>query len=112
MIAGSSPNRGQIEDKGGRLLFARWRCIQIRMHSILTVRLPSELLARLDKKAAALGRPRAEHVRQVIEADLKTSDPKSKRFACLPLAGRYSLGRGSDNAAVRRAFREAYEKDR
>jgi bifunctional DNA-binding transcriptional regulator/antitoxin component of YhaV-PrlF toxin-antitoxin module len=35
------------------------------------------------------------------------------RFTCLPLKGRYALGGGSDNAAVRRALaRRAYEKNR
>jgi hypothetical protein len=80
--------------------------------SVLTVRLPPSLLSRLDRKAAALGRARAEHVRQVLEADLAAPPPKSKRFACLSLRGRYALGRGSDNAAVRKALRRPYEKNR
>jgi hypothetical protein len=82
------------------------------MSNVLTVRLPPSLLSRLDRKAAALGRARAEHVRQVLEADLAVAAPKSKRFACLPLKGRYALGRGSDNEAVRKALRRVYEKNR
>ena len=83
------------------------------MANVLTVRLPSSLLAKLDKKAAALGRRRAEHVRQVLEADLISGAPQPKRFVCLSLKGRYAMGRGSDNAAVRRALaRRAYAKDR
>ena len=39
------------------------------MPNVLTVRLPSALLAKVDRKAAALGRARAEHVRQVLEED-------------------------------------------
>jgi bifunctional DNA-binding transcriptional regulator/antitoxin component of YhaV-PrlF toxin-antitoxin module len=35
------------------------------------------------------------------------------RFTCLPLKGRYALGGGGDNTAVRRALaRRAYEKNR
>jgi hypothetical protein len=82
------------------------------MSNVLTVRVPLSLLSRLDRKAAALGRARAEHVRQVLEADLSAPPPKSKRFACLSLKGKYALGRGSNNAAVRKAFRRAYEKNR
>ena len=89
-------------------------CIQICMSNVLTVRLDSSLLARLDRKAAALGRGRAEHVRQVLEADLALDGPKAqKRFACLPSKGRYALGTGSDNASVRGALaRRAHEKNR
>jgi hypothetical protein len=83
------------------------------MPNVLTVRLPSSLLAKVDRRAATLGRARAEHVRQVLEADVAVSAPSPKRFACLSLKGRYALGRGSDNAAVRRALaRRAYEEDR
>jgi hypothetical protein len=83
------------------------------MPNVLTVRLPSSLLAKVDRKAAVLGRARAEHVRQVLEADVAAGTARPKRFACLALKGRYALGRGSDNAAVRRALTcRAYEKDR
>jgi hypothetical protein len=83
------------------------------MSNVLTVRLPSSLLAKVDRKAATLGRARAEHVRQVLEEDVAVGTPKPRRFACLSLKGRYALGRGSDNAAVRRALaRRANEKNR
>jgi predicted transcriptional regulator len=83
------------------------------MPNVLTVRVPSSLLAKVDRKAATLGRSRAEHVRQVLEADAETVERGRKRFASLALKGRYALGRGSDNAAVRRALaRRYYEKNR
>lgn len=82
------------------------------MSNVLTVRLPGSLLAKVDRKAAALGRARAEHVRQVLEADLAEGTAKTKRFACLALKGRHALGRGGDNAAIRRAWRSAYEENR
>ena len=71
------------------------------------------MLARLDRKAAALGRRRAEHVRQVLEADLAQDEPKpNNRFACLPLKGRHAIGTGSDNPSVRKALaRGAHEKN-
>ena len=74
--------------------------------------LPSSLLSKLDRKAASLGRVRAEHVRQVLEADVAGPEPKGRRFACLGLRGRYALGRGIDNRAVRQALsRRVYEKN-
>jgi len=83
------------------------------MSNVLTVRLPGSLLAKLDRKAAALGRKRAEHVREVIEADVAASKARPKRFASLALSGRYALGHGSDNKAVRRALgRRAHEENR
>ena len=83
------------------------------MANVLTVRLPSSLLAKVDKKAASLGRGRAEHVRQLLEEDVASQSSKSKRFACLSLKGRYALGQGSDNNSVRRALaRRAYEENR
>ena len=83
------------------------------MANVLTIRVLSSLLARVDRKAAALGRSRAEHVRQLLEADAAASPPKGRQFASLTLKGRYSLRRGSDNAAVRKALaRRAYEQNR
>jgi len=83
------------------------------MANVLTVRLPSSLLAKVDRKAASLGRRRAEHVRQVLEADVEAGEAKQKRFASLSLKGRHALGRGSSNEVVRRALaRRAYEENR
>ncbi len=82
------------------------------MQNVLTVRLPSALRAKLDKRAGALGRSVAEHVRQVLEADVGLAEPRPKRFVCLSLKGRYAIGRGSNNAAVRRALAGQHEEDR
>jgi hypothetical protein len=88
------------------------RCIHLCMPNVLTVRLPSSLLAKVDKKAASLGRARAEHVRELLEEDVARGAPRPARFASLSLKGRHALGRGSDNAAVRRTLRRrAYEKN-
>ncbi len=89
------------------------QCIQKRMQNVLTVRLPPALRAKLDRKAASLGRATAEHVRQVLEADVASAESKPKRFVCLSLKGRHAIGRGSSNAAIRRALASrANEKDR
>ena len=83
------------------------------MANVLTIRLPGSVLAKVDRKAASLGRSRAEHVRQVLEEDAASLPRRSKRFASLALKGRYTLGGGGYNAAVRKALaRRAYEKDR
>ncbi len=83
------------------------------MANVLTVRLPGSLLAKVDRKAASLGRRRAEHVRQVLAADVEAGQARPKRFALLSLKGRHSIGRGADNASVRRALAgRAYEKNR
>lgn len=74
------------------------------MSNVLTIRLPGSLLSKVDKKAASMGRSRAEHVRQVLEADAAALPGRSKRFASLGLKGRYAVGRGSDNVAVRKAL--------
>jgi hypothetical protein len=81
------------------------------MPNVLTVRLPSSLLAKVDRKAASLGRARAEHVRQILEEDVAAGPPKPRRFACLSMSGKYSLDRRSDNEGVRQALRGRYEKN-
>jgi hypothetical protein len=87
--------------------------VPVCMPSVLTVRIPDLLLAKVDRKAAALGRTRAEYVRQVLEADVASGSAEPERFACLSLRGHYALGRGSGNLAVRRALpRRAHKKDR
>jgi hypothetical protein len=83
------------------------------MPSVLTVRIPDLLLAKVDRKAAALGWTRADYVRQVLEADVASGSAEPKRFACLSLRGHYALGRGSGNLAVRRALpRRGHQKER
>jgi hypothetical protein len=83
------------------------------MPIVLTVRVPSSLLAKVDRKAAALGRARAEHVRRVLEEDVSAPERRGKRFASMSLKGRHAIGGGSNNAAVRRSLAQrAHEKNR
>jgi len=64
-------------------------------------------------EAALLRRARAEHVREVLEANVTGRPREGQCFACLSLKGRHAPGRGSDNVGVRRALtRRAHEKDR
>jgi hypothetical protein len=79
------------------------------MAIVLTVRVPSALLAKVDRKAAALGRDRATHVRELLKQDVATEPPHPKRFASLSLKGKYAIACGSDNAAVRAALAARHE---
>lgn len=76
------------------------------MTNVLSVRLPSAKMARLDQRAARNGVDRSEFVRRLIEEELERPVPKSKhrKFASMDLCGRYSIGSESDNAAVRAAL--------
>jgi len=80
------------------------------MAKVLTVRSPGSLLAKVNRKAASLGRDGAEHVRQVLEADVNSGEARPKRFATMSLKGRYALGRSGVNATVHRALAQrAYQ---
>ena len=78
------------------------------MASILTLRLPPAKLARVDRRAAELGRDRSGYVRALIDQDL--AHPGGRRrhpFASEDLIGAFDLGRGpADNATVRRLARQ------
>jgi hypothetical protein len=74
------------------------------MSSMISIRLPLSLVAKLDERAASLGRTRAEQVRMLLEADTGTAADGSRRFVSRGLKGRYAIGDGSHNAGVRRAF--------
>jgi hypothetical protein len=65
-------------------------------------------LARLDRRAAELGRNRSGYVRSLIEEDLKTHPKPSKYvFASKDLVGCVSTGiKEGDNATVRKIVRD------
>ena len=82
------------------------------MSSIVTVRIPPQKLAKVDRRAAELGQDRSGYVRALIEQDLKsTGGPRKHVFASEDLAGciRTGLPRG-DNRTVRRAVQERLMK--
>jgi hypothetical protein len=66
------------------------------MTQILTVRVPPDLMAKADARAAELGLDRGKYVRSLIEQDVGTSaDPAEKRtFTSEDFIGSVPLGRG------------------
>ena len=77
------------------------------MASIVTLRLPPTKVARLDRRAAELGRDRSGYLRALIDQDLEQpAEQVRHRFASEDLIGAFSTGQGgADNATVRRVVR-------
>lgn len=85
----------------------------LSMTEVLTVRLPAGLLAKIDERAAQQGCRRSDYVRRLIAKDAeKPFRAISRHFACLHLKGRYALGHGGNNAAVRAALARRVYKNR
>jgi len=89
------------------------------MTQILTVRVPPDLMAKADARAAQLGLDRGKYVRGLIEQDVAESAraPRRRRFASEEFIGSRPLGRGPyTNRRVRAIVRERLsnrrEKDR
>ena len=88
------------------------------MTQVLTVRVPPDLIARADRRAAELGLDRGKYVRSLIEQDVTTARPRSKRtFVSEDFIGSVPLARGPyTNRRVRAIVRERLaarrEKDR
>jgi len=78
------------------------------MPTILTVRIDADKLAKVDRRAAELGRDRSGYVRGLIEQDLKSApEPRRHVFASDDLVGCVSTGiKAGDNATVRKIIRE------
>src|SRR5439155_609746 len=78
--------------------------LQRRMAAILTVRLSPSKLAKVDRRAAELGRDRSGYVRSLIEQDLEQpAQGQRHKFASRDLIGAFSTGQGTaHNATVRR----------
>jgi predicted DNA-binding protein len=84
------------------------------MASILTLRLPPAKLARVDRRAAELGRDRSAYVRALIDQDLeRPADNRRHKFASEDLIGAFDTGQGTaDNATVRRLVRQRLRQRR
>jgi hypothetical protein len=89
------------------------------MTNVLTVRVPPELMAKADARAAQLGLDRGKYVRSLLEQDLAESarERKPRKFASESFIGSATLGRGPyTNRRVRTIVRERLstrrEKDR
>ncbi len=75
------------------------------MTTVLSVRLPSKKMAELERRASSNGMDRSEYVRNLIERALDAKSATGRRrFSSMDLLGRYAIGAGSDNAAVRAAL--------
>jgi hypothetical protein len=89
------------------------------MTEVLTVRVPPELLAKADARAAQLGLDRGKYVRSLIEQDVAGSagERRKRKFASEDFIASVALGRGPyTNRRVRAIVRERLaakrEKDR
>jgi len=82
------------------------------MTQVVSLRMPSDKVAALDRRAADSGLDRTKYLLRLVEEDLSRSAPKTKRrFASMHLLGKFR-SRGSSNAAVRAAMRAHVAKDR
>ncbi len=79
------------------------------MANILTIRLAPAKLARVDQRAAELGRDRSGYVRALIDKDLEQPIGHGHSFASEDLIGAFNTGQGTaDNAMVRRLVRQRW----
>lgn len=79
------------------------------MTEVLTVRVPPDLLAKADERAAQLGLDRGKYVRGLIEHDLTAGAREKRRrtFSSESFIGSVPLGRGPyTNRRVRAIVRE------
>jgi hypothetical protein len=79
------------------------------MTQVLTVRVPPELIAKADERAAQLGLDRGKYVRALIEQDVIAGAKRTgrRRFASEAFIGSVPLGRGPyTNRSVRAIVKE------
>ena len=85
------------------------------MTEVLTVRIPPDLLAKADARAAELGIDRGKYVRSLITQDVATAVGKRRKrtFASEDFIGSVPLARGPyTNRRVRALVRARLEKNR
>lgn len=77
------------------------------MTQVLTLRIPPELLARAEARAAQLGLDRAKYVRELITQDVAQAKGTRRTFASEDFIGSASLALGPyTNHRVRAALRD------
>ncbi len=82
------------------------------MTEVVSLRMPSDKVAAIDRRAADSGLDRSKYLLRLVEQDLARPAPKFKRrFASMHLLGKFRSS-GSSNAAVRAVMRAHVEKDR
>lgn len=85
------------------------------MATVLSVRLTSEELGSCDAKATSMGLTRTDYVKHLIHRDLQEKPGRAakRRFSSTDLIGKFAIGTGSTNAAVRAVLaRRAHEESR
>ncbi len=77
------------------------------MANVLTLRLSPGKLARVDRRAAEIGRDRSGYLRALIDQDLeRPTESDRHKFASEDLIGAFDTGQGTaTNALVRRLAR-------
>jgi hypothetical protein len=82
------------------------------MTEVVSLRMPSEKVAAIDRKAADSGLDRSKYLLRLVDQDLARPAPKSRRrFASTHLIGKFH-SKGSTNAAIRAAMKAHFEKNR
>jgi hypothetical protein len=79
------------------------------MTQVLTVRVPPDLMAKADMRAAELGLDRGKYVRSLIEQDVAVAaeSPRQQKFVSEDFIGSVPLRRGPyTNRRVRELVRE------
>ncbi len=84
---------------------------QLCMTHVVSLRMPREKVAAIDRRAADSGVDRTKYLLRLVEEDLARRAPKQKRrFASIHLLGKFQ-SKGSSNAQVRAAVKSQGEKD-
>ena len=82
------------------------------MTHVVSLRMPPEKVAAIDRRANDSGLDRTKYLLRLVDEDLARRARKSKRrFASVHLLGRFR-SRGSSNLQVRAAVKVQGEKDR
>lgn len=83
------------------------------MTRVVSVRMPSEKIVAIDRRAADSGVDRTKYLMRLVDEDLaQRRAPRAKRrFASLHLLGKFR-SQGSSNAKVRAALKAGCEEDR
>jgi hypothetical protein len=82
------------------------------MTQVISVRLPSEKVAAIDRRATESGLNRTKYLMLLVDEDLAQRRRQAKRrFASTHLLGRFQ-SKGSSNSAVRSALKTRSEEDR
>jgi hypothetical protein len=82
------------------------------MTQVVSLRMPSDKVAAIDRRAADAGVDRTKYLLRIVEEHLAEPQPKSRRrFGSTHLIGKFR-SKGSTNAEIRAALRAHFEKNR